>query len=71
VSANLRGGSTGEAEPDLDFERDDPPLWPDEAIVATLAEDRMVSVGGAVSAAAATVEGRHTASWCGSAADAR
>jgi hypothetical protein len=53
--------STGEAEPDLDFERDDPPLWPDEAIVATLAKDgaggaSVVSAGGAVSAAAATVE---------------
>ena len=51
----------GDTEPETDFERDDPPLWPDEAIVATNANEGAggtteVWIGGAVSAAAATVE---------------
>jgi hypothetical protein len=51
----------GDSEPATDFERDDPPLWPDEAIVATHAEEAAggateVFIGGAVNAAAATVE---------------
>ena len=61
ATSTSRSTSWATTDPEIDSERDDDPLWPDEAIVATLANDGAgdvteVSVGGAVSAAAATVE---------------